>query len=41
MKQIDAKILSLPTVGINLAPGTLDDQLAGGPNLAAFLRHFG
>jgi hypothetical protein len=41
MKRIPEQILNRPVEGVNLKPGTLGDQLAEGPNLVVFLRHFG
>ena len=34
-------ILGMPVTGVNLAPGTLEDQLGREPTLLVFLRHFG
>jgi hypothetical protein len=39
--QIEAETLKAPVSGVNLAPGTFDDQLAEGPTLLIFLRFFG
>ena len=41
MKRISTQTLARPVEGINLKPGTLGDQLADGPKLLTFLRHFG
>lgn len=34
-------VLKRSVTGVNLAPGTLSDQLGAGPTLLVFLRHFG
>lgn len=34
-------LLATTVVGRNLTGATLGDQLAGGPTLVVFLRHFG
>ncbi len=39
--EIPESLLAEDVVGVNLAPGTLTDQLAPGPNLFVFLRHLG
>ena len=41
MKKIDPNILDAPVEGVNLAPGSLRDQIAGQPTLLVFLRHLG
>ncbi len=41
MRTIDTTILTTPVTGVNLQPGTLQDQLGHMPNLLVFLRHFG
>ncbi len=40
-RPLPAGVLERPVTGVNLTPGTLGDQLAAGPNLLIFLRHFG
>jgi hypothetical protein len=39
--EIPDSTLDLRVNGVNLVPGTLRDQLAGGAHLLIFLRHFG
>ena len=39
--EIPDSTLGLRVTGVNLVPGTLRDQLEGGPHLLIFLRHFG
>ncbi len=39
--RIPERMLDSPVTGVNLAPGTLRDQLGSGLNLIVFLRHFG
>jgi hypothetical protein len=39
--EIPDATLDLRLSGVNLVPGTLRDQLGGGPHLLIFLRHFG
>ena len=41
MQHLDPSLLTSPTVGVNLQPGTLHDQLGDTPTLLVFLRHFG
>lgn len=41
VKHISDDLLDRPVVGVNLVPGRLRDQLADGPTLLVFLRHFG
>jgi hypothetical protein len=42
MRTIDPQILAQPVDGLNLAAGTLGDQIdPGKPTLLVFLRHFG
>ncbi|MFH0944652.1 MAG: hypothetical protein V2A76_05590 [Planctomycetota bacterium] len=41
LSSIPAEVLDLPVEGVNLAPGTLRDQLGGEATLLFFLRHFG
>ncbi len=38
---IAPEVLDLPVAGVNLAPGTLGDQLGDRLTLLVFLRHFG
>jgi hypothetical protein len=40
-RQIPDATLDLRVTGVHLVPGTLRDQLEGGPQLLVFLRHFG
>ncbi len=40
MKNVPSELLDRPVTGLNLAPGTLRDQLSR-PTLLVFLRHFG
>jgi hypothetical protein len=40
-KDIPKELLDRSVTGLNLAPGTLRDQLGSGLNLLVFLRHFG
>ncbi len=40
-KPIPQEILDLPAEGVNLAPGTVQDQLGPGKTLLVFLRHTG
>jgi hypothetical protein len=39
--EIPKQLLDRCVAGVNLAPGTLRDQLDSGLNLIVFLRHFG
>ena len=39
--QIASETLQSPVNGVNLIPGSLGDQLSGGPTLMVFLRFFG
>jgi hypothetical protein len=41
LRRIPDETLDLRVTGVHLVPGTLRDQLAGGPQLLVFLRHFG
>jgi hypothetical protein len=41
MKRINSELMSAPVEGLNLAPGTLADQLGHGGDLIFFLRHLG
>lgn len=41
MRTIDTTILTTPVTGVNLQPGTLQDQFGNTPTLLVFLRHFG
>ena len=41
MRQIDPTLLDTETIGLNLKPGTLRDQLGDSYQLLVFLRHFG
>ena len=41
MRQIDTTILQTPVDGLNLQPGSLQEQLGTTPTLVVFLRHFG
>ncbi len=41
MQSIDSAILNAPTVGVNLRPGPLREQLSSTRTLLVFLRHFG
>lgn len=41
LARIPDAALDLRVTGVHLVPGTLRDQLAGGPRLLVFLRHFG
>ncbi len=38
---IPRRILDQDVIGLNLAPGTFQQQLEPGPTLLLFLRHFG
>ena len=40
-RSIADAILTSPVAGLNLAPGTLRDQLGATPTFLVFLRHFG
>ena len=40
-KQIPPEAMEALVTGVGLMPGRLRDQLAGGPQLLVFLRHFG
>ena len=40
-QQIAAATLATPVTGLNLAPGTLRDQLGATPTLLVFIRQFG
>jgi hypothetical protein len=39
--EIPTSLLARPVAGLNLSPGTLNDQLGPQPMLLVFLRHFG
>lgn len=41
MRHLPQNFLKRPVTGVNLVAGTLADQIAGGPTLLTFLRHFG
>ncbi|MEM8532680.1 MAG: hypothetical protein AAGF95_17680 [Chloroflexota bacterium] len=41
MQQMNATILQSPVDGLNLQPGSLQEQLGTTPTLVVFLRHFG
>jgi hypothetical protein len=41
MKRIPDQVLAAPVTGLNLRPGTLQDQLDARRTLLVFLRHFG
>jgi len=41
MQTLAPELLQMPVTGRNLAGPTFGDQLAGGPRLVVFLRHFG
>ncbi len=41
MRHLPQTFLDRPVTGVNLVTGSLADQIAGGPTLLTFLRHFG